>query len=179
MKRTPFGRVWGQFQLIGPVLGGCWCITADGRQEGVLSLPLGLSFSHLSPLCFLPNLLWIWSWLKWVSLLTCQPKPLWFRGVFVHFIGTRNWSEKSGSFYNIGDDQTQQHLDLPSINGKMLSGAGDEIFLERWSFRAKSLLWVMTSLELFWKSLENIIKNYTILDLNAFILPKNTKCFRI
>lgn len=52
-------------------------------------------------------------------------------------------------------------------------------FLERWSFGAKSLLWVMTSLELFRKSLENIIKNYTILDLGAFILPKSTKCFHI
>lgn len=67
----------------------------------------------------------------------------------------------------------------PSINGKVLSGAGDEIFLERWSFSAKSLLWVMTFLELFRKSLENIIKNYTILDLDAFILPKSTKWFHI
>lgn len=48
-------------------------------------------------------------------------------------------------------------------------------FLERWFFSAKSLLWVMTSLELFRKSLENIMKNYTILDLGAFISSQEHK----
>lgn len=67
----------------------------------------------------------------------------------------------------------------PQLMEKCCQVQGMNFFLERWPFGAKSLLWVMTSLELFRKSLENIIKNYTILDLDAFILLKSTKCFRI